>query len=353
LDAQRGVRHRSSEPYLYELAGIQAEIDPAAQAAADAALGRKSGAQSAFSAAEQELADARTARAALKGAGKYEGKRQDRKAAKKRLRVAKRGRRASVRDLDAAATAADAAVAEAGRITKLTPTGKLGSAEDQRIDELLTGRVTRALETGASEDPRLNRELGEEEARVREQLRRAYGSDYENTTAGNMALANFRQRRSESLADFARRDVTEYEPMRLNQRRTLGDIAGIMQGLALRLVSTGLGMAGAYGALAKDNRGFLDYLQRDRTAMWEANATATAANNAQDAAADARLQGAIGKIADTASGIGGIYASGAMTSRPPADMTYPDAPGVSIGARWGDRVGSMFGSGQSLYTAGF
>src|SRR6266446_7488543 len=117
---------------------------------------------------------------------------------------------------------AERAEQRAGRITGLKR-GRLGTAGEQELTDTLRKRALDAAKTGKSTDPRLNRELDEQEGDIRARLARQFGPDYENTTGGQMALSSFRQRKAESLADFARKDIG-YEDTAQQFEKGLGDI---------------------------------------------------------------------------------------------------------------------------------
>jgi len=123
----------------------------------------------------------------------------------------------------------------------------LGDENDKAIDAALSARVRNAAETGQSNDPRLNRELNEQTAALEAGLS---ARGLTGSSLGATAMGTDAQRRSESLADFARRDITEFNPLRLQQRETLADIAGKNMDLALRPMKARIGMGEAMGGTA-------------------------------------------------------------------------------------------------------
>lgn len=327
--ARRGAFERTLvTPDLYRQAGYEVEYDEASMAAAQAARSRADATLADLASAESELAGLRGKKARREALSGLRGK--DRKAALKELRQTKKGLRRDVRsgrrqsDMDV--RAAGEAEAGAGRIKSLKYVG-VGSEADREIDRLLTERVKGALTTGESTDPRLLREMDEEEGLLRATLARRFGNDYENTTGGRAQLAAFNQRKKESLADFARRDVAEYNPMRLGQRQTLGAIAAQNMGLMTAPSDVSFNtsdnlqrLAGSYGA-------FEEMLQTDRLAALGQENRRAAANYAADQQRTQAISSSLGQLASGASGYGMMLASNARST-----------PGVRTSSFWGDTL---------------
>jgi hypothetical protein len=322
--ANRGAFERNLvSPDLYRQAGYDVEYDEESLAAAATARETSDAASERFSGARSTL-DALTGPSRKKKirelkAGGVRGKAL--KAAKKDLRKQKRTARTDLResrrDMDTAAMAAQAAESQAGRITGLTYRG-LGDDSDRAIDEALSKRVLDAATTGRSTDPRLLRELDESEGAIRARLVRQFGPDYENTTAGAMALNSFRQRKSESLADFARKDITEFNPARLNQRLTLGQIAGQRQNLMLAPSDARFSTSTQMQNLGTSFQRFEEMLQRDRLAQFEGASRTALAEYQSDQARTAAIAGGLNQVASAAGSYGMTMggASGGGVARP-------------------------------------
>lgn len=80
--------------------------------------------------------------------------------------------------------------------------------EQQRINQLLRERQINALGGNAPVDPGLERNLGLQEQTLRNQLRAQLGSGYETSTPGMQALADFRQRATESRYNVGKEALT-------------------------------------------------------------------------------------------------------------------------------------------------
>lgn len=304
-------------PSLYEFAGYEVERDPSTIAAATQQRQEADAATERFNEARVTLdkltgPSRKKAVKELKAQGlKGKALRKAKKELKKQTKTARLELRESRRAVETEGREAADAETAANRITGLKK-GELGSAEDQEIDRLLTGRVTKALQTGESDDPRLNRELAEEEGLIRARLSRQFGPDYENTTAGQIALNNFRQRRTESLADFARRDVSEYNPMRLNQRTTLGQIAGQRLGLAQAATGERWRTSENLQNLSTSYQRFNEMLQQDRLAQFQSKVAKSQADYAADQARMGAITSGLGQLASAAGGVAGAYGTGSF-----------------------------------------
>jgi len=267
-------------PLMYDLAGYDTTTSGGSEGAL-AAEGRYRDAMGNVSGWQEEL------QGTAKGGGA-------RKRLKKKIR---RGRKTAQR----AQKDASRMASEVGTITSVTDRGGLGSEKDREIHDLLTERVLEALRTGESTDPRLNRELAEQEGELRATLSQQFGMDYENTTPGSVAMAEFRQRRAESLADFARQDMYAGNAMRLDQQTTLASLAGARQDLLMGSVNAKFGASQQVQTIADRFLAFADYFQKDRfaqlaadTASADREAAATAATAAQIGAAGKAVGGAVG-----------------------------------------------------------
>jgi hypothetical protein len=209
-------------------------------------------------------------------------------------------------------TAQDA-TARAGKITGLRFKG-LGTPEEQEFERLLEQRALDAARTGQSTDPRLLRELAESEGEIRARLARQFGSDYENTTAGAMALNAFRQRKAESLADFARKDIGLAD-VALQHRATLGNLAGQQMGLALAPSDTRFSTSTQFQNLSTSFQKFGEMLQYDRLAQFGAKRDRALAEYQADQARTAAIAGSLNQLA---SGAGSFASYAALNKAAPA-----------------------------------
>ena len=311
--AERGAYEQNLvTPSLYELAGFTPEYDPASFGAAQQARQQADAAQA-------ELEAARAQRDQFQGAS-FTALRKERlaglkgKARKQELKQLRKERRESGRRiriartrLDTAMASATSAESRAGRITGLRA-GRLGSAEEQEFEDVLQRRALDAAKTGRSTDPRLNRELEEEEGNIRARLFRQFGADYENTTAGAMALSAFRQRKSESLADFARKDIG-YAGEALKHRATLGSIAAGRMALAQEPIAGRYRAEAAFGDLGARYESFEKMLQADRLQQYQAKKEKAMAEYEADVRQREAITGGLNQLASGASSFGLAAAS--------------------------------------------
>jgi len=277
----------SMNPELYKLAGFEGEFGPTAQ-------------NSARLTAAQGRIDRRTA--AGKGTKKA------------RARLAK--------EQDSVAQQAQSL--KPGTLKNVG----LGDENDRAIDKALGERVRAAAETGQSNDPRLNRELNEQTAL----LERGIGDrGLTGSSLGTTAMASDSQRRSESLADFARKDITEFNPLRLQQRETLADIAGKRMNLALTPMKARLGVGAAMGETAGKYQNFSQMYQSEREEVARGKLQASIAN-AQNPGGAAGALGSFGQAAGIVSSAGGTGGFGAMGTRI-SDFFGGDSTGAKAWAR--------------------
>lgn len=103
------------------------------------------------------------------------------------------------------------------------PTGSAGGEFGAALDDFNQG-LARALKGEEPLDPTLKREFDEKEQVLRERLRRQMGPDYETSTAGRQALANFDRERSEAFAQFNRQSIAFYSELAEGRAGTLSEL---------------------------------------------------------------------------------------------------------------------------------
>lgn len=318
FDAEGTARRGAFEqnlvtPDLYRLAGYEPEYDQGSIDEAVAARSRADEASSRFGAARAKLdsltgaAGKRELKSRLAGL-KGKERRQARKAFKKERRHTRQDLRISRGQMDTLGMVAGAAEANAGRITGLKRVG-LGDETDREIDRLMGERALNALRTGESDDPRLNRELAEQEGEIRARLARQFGADYENTTGGQMALNAFRRGKRESLADFARKDIG-YESERVGLRGALARNAAAEMGLTLMPSQARFSSAESLGNIAARFQNFNQMLQHDRLAQFESQTLKAQAEYDAEAQRTAAIAGGLSQLAQGASSYGLSTAGG-------------------------------------------
>lgn len=298
---ERGAFERNLvTPELYRLAGYEPEYD-------EASLGAAASSRAAADAAAERFAEAQAAKEAYSGKSFQRLKKatvaglkgRARQQALKELRKDKKSRRHDLRisrkESDTAAETAAGLESRAGRITGLKRTG-LGTPEEQEFERLLQERALNAARTGESNDPRLMRELAEEEGTIRARLRRQFGADYENSTAGRSALNAFRQRAVESKTEFGRKDLA-LAGEALKHRATLGDIAGQQIGLSLAPSQARMSTGESMGNLASRFQEFGKMLQQDRLATHGIKVNQALAEHQAEAQRTQAISGALSSLA--------------------------------------------------------
>lgn len=99
-------------------------------------------------------------------------------------------------------------VYENGRIVRFDRVQTTERAQEEEIAGLFRERTLKALKGELEIDPGLVRQLGVEEGNLRDTLRKQLGPGYETSTPGMEALANFAQRKTETLNAAARGDMS-------------------------------------------------------------------------------------------------------------------------------------------------
>jgi len=308
-------------PDLYDFAGFDAEQDPNAVANYEAAQAKVQRAQQARLDRQRELDDLKGSTSAKKkGTKKFE----------KRRNRARKARIWADREAETAQAEADAAAEQLFNPTSIKRRpGGLGSEEERGVSEKLLSRVSGALEGNVTEDPYLLRKLAEDEAELRAKLGRQFGSDYETSTAGAYATQEFGKRRQELLADYARKDITEFLPLRQQFEQSLAEQSANRIRLALAPSGAYSDAATRMANLGKEYQTATESYQRDRMGQLEADRE-TAAR---------RYEAAGGTMGALASGLGqlgqgaGAYAWGVSQTAPktgqqPSGWTDP------VGKAW-------------------
>lgn len=175
------------------------------------------------------------------------------------------------------------------------------AAQKQEIENLLLQRSSAALKGELPVNPALTRDLGEQEARLKEGLFRQLGPGWETSTPGIEAVANFEKRRAELFDASRRGDITLAESLSLAR-----DASGLNSNAAtvnvanrfLPNVSAGTGVASGYGNAAS-------LLAQDRLAQYQGELQAYNA----DQRTFGQLLGGIGSLAGT---VGGAFAYGKL-----------------------------------------
>lgn len=130
------------------------------------------------------------------------------------------------------------------------PTDSRGGAFREAFD-LQNEALVRALQGQEPIDATLQTEYENREKILREKLRRQLGADYETTTAGSDALANFDREKSEAFSQYNREVVGQYSGLSENRAKALSDLTSARLGQLNAPSQFALGRAGALGEVAK------------------------------------------------------------------------------------------------------
>lgn len=204
------------------------------------------------------------------------------------------------------------------------PVDPTGDPNYRQAFELQNEALVRALKGEEPVDATLRTAWDEKERTLRERLRRQLGTDYETSTAGAQALANFDRERNESFeaynTNLARTLSSETE----SRAASLSDLTSARMQQLLYPSNAQAARALQLGQVAGDRLGIAGLYQHERLAQFEGKRDAY---NADAANAAARAQ-AIGDLMNaTGQGVG---AGGAALDRylgsQPASPTTVNVP---------------------------
>lgn len=165
------------------------------------------------------------------------------------------------------------------------PTDSEGGAFRTAFD-LENEALTRALRGEEALDPTLVRSLDEEESKLREQLRRQMGPDFESSTAGSRALTEFSKRKGEALATYNREVIGQYSGLTESRAKALSGLTSErIQQLGAPSASTSA-LASGLGGVAGD-------ITRSQALLQEGRRRITAPGR------DNRVMGAFGAALET------------------------------------------------------
>ena len=112
------------------------------------------------------------------------------------------------------------------------PTGSAGGSFGAALDQFNL-HLADALAGKEPLDPTLKESFNERERVLRERLRRQMGPDYETSTAGTQALANFDRERSEAYAQYNRQSIEGFSKLAEGRAEALQSLtSGRLKNLA-------------------------------------------------------------------------------------------------------------------------
>lgn len=105
------------------------------------------------------------------------------------------------------------------------PTGSANGSFGGALDQF-NASLSRALAGEEPIDPTLKTEFETRERTLRERLRRQMGPDFETSTGGQTALANFDREKAEAFAQFNREQITESSRLAESRAGALSSLTG-------------------------------------------------------------------------------------------------------------------------------
>jgi hypothetical protein len=140
------------------------------------------------------------------------------------------------------------------------------------MEKGLLERSNAALKGELPSDPTLLRELGDQEATLREQLRKDLGPGYELGTPGGTRLADFNKRRAELISAGSRGDLTLGEQLGLAREQGNQQSQNVYLQQLLGLAGRNAGGVNAIGQVAAGYQGPLSNMFANRQGQFGANA---------------------------------------------------------------------------------
>jgi hypothetical protein len=172
--------------------------------------------------------------------------------------------------------------------------------------------LMRALKGEEPVDATLRTAWDEKERTLREKLRRSLGPDYETSTAGTQALANFDRERAESFEAFNRQTVKDFSTITEARATSLSNLTGARLDQLTFPVNQEIGRGLALGSAANARDNFATVLAGVSPHTGASNASSASGGGSE--AAIAALLGGLGKGLIASSGsIGNLGASGSTS----------------------------------------
>lgn len=187
-------------------------------------------------------------------------------AMKKRLR---KDRKRLRKELEAANTELLQAQGQQNQLIGLSPRegGALDPTGDPNFSvafQLQNETLVRALRGEEPVDSTLRTAFEEREQTLRERLRRQLGPDFETTTAGADALANFDREKSEAFEQFNRSVVGQFSQLTESRAAALSNLTGQRINQLFSPSSASFQRAQALGGVAQDRIALQDQQLRER-----------------------------------------------------------------------------------------
>lgn len=363
LDAERGILDDSIsqgkllEPEMYKALGLQPKYDRPEDPDLPALSQALSDRRNAFDMTKARLSELQqsTPGKGLKGKAHQDAV----KAKKKEIRQLKKEvGPAALKELSALQATVEQRSAVGRKVVGFEaipgvsdPTGSTGGAFGGALNEFNT-HLAAALAGKEPIDPTLKTTFDERERTLRERLRRQMGPDYETSTAGSNALANFDREKSEAFAAYNRQSIEGYSKLAEGRAGALAALTSSrLQNLSYPAVLRGQ-LGQQLGGLAASREQVSKRLAADRGVKGEAVGRAAQQKDAVDAQARLERQQALENVlagvsgaASTVGSLGGAGVSAALYGEAmPTGVEGPVTAGyLGAGGQFSPSAGTLFG----------
>lgn len=330
------------QPELYRALGYEPIYDENARASVQEA-GSK------VDALRAELDSLQEGRIGLKGKNKRAKNKKQAKRTQRALAIAER-------QLGEAQTVGDRVVG----IRKLDPSEvdlTTASGDDlfRVAYDLQNQTLVRALRGEEPIDATLKTSFEEGERDLRDRLRNHLGPDYETSTAGQQALANFAREKSEAFQQFNRQTINDFSSMTESRAKALSDLTGARLEQLLYPATRQADFSKALGDVAQGRIQYGEFRQQERGIAAKEQEEVLQNNAYQDSLRSDRINGIAGALGQIGGGLtavsGNPYLSNAGTSASTSvanalagrEIAGPTQPGSTGLGRSGGLAGALGG----------
>jgi hypothetical protein len=203
------------------------------------------------------------------------------------------------------------------------PTQSQGDLYRMAFD-LQNQTLVNALQGKEPVDATLKTAFEEKEKALRERLRRTLGSDYETSSAGMEAIANFDRERSEAFKQFNQELVRSFSSMTESRAASLSDLTSARMQQLLFPSNAQAARALTLGQAASDRQQVSDLRQRERGLQFEGKKAKYEADRARSEARTQAISSLIGSVGGGLSGAAGSAGSFAGASAAPTTVDVPE-----------------------------
>ena len=193
--------------------------------------------------------------------------------------------------------------------------------------DLQNESLVRALKGEEPIDATLKTAFDEKESALRERLRRSLGEDYQDSTAGSRALANFDRERGEAFKQFNQQLVQSLSSQTESRATSLSNLTSARMQQLLYPSNTQAARALQLGQAANDRLGLSGQRQHERLAQFEADTKTYQTDQANDAARASTISSLLSNVGGGLSGaaptVGGALDKYLGGGASPGTVTVP------------------------------